>query len=213
MKSPDNHKAGSWKGKVTEYLFIWWIYIEGKWYIRTYAGHQSCSGGQNIQSLCLFGAHRTAEEVRKCSCEKLLMSYACESVQRGDAFQRLSPMGREQIFRLPKFLMNNRCDPWSLSSQTNVRGSMPLVQLWVKSSYTHDRATATHGRRCHALLMTPLPPPQLLRGTALISDQILALLLPPELFPIPKSWSFLSFDGLPRKPIIFKCCFYGKMHC
>lgn len=57
--------------------------------------------------LVLAGLHRKYRG----SCETLLMSDPCASVQRGDAFQILSLTEREQMSSLPKFLMNNRCYP------------------------------------------------------------------------------------------------------
>lgn len=43
--------AGEWGMHWT--FVIGWIYVEGLWYVREYAGHQSYKGGQNIQGLCL----------------------------------------------------------------------------------------------------------------------------------------------------------------
>lgn len=83
--------------------------VDNLCFVGEWASQQNCSEERDTLASFHFGACRIAREARKHACAKLLPAHeACEPVQKDDTSQIPEPTGREQIFHLPKFLMNNR---------------------------------------------------------------------------------------------------------
>lgn len=95
--------------------------------------------------------------------------------------------------------MNNRCYPWSLSSQTKARESSQLTDLGVVLAEQLPRPWQSCCQPQKPLLH-PVHDPRSSHGTTLVSGQLLALLLILELFSVPGSWSFTGSPGLSQKP-------------
>lgn len=83
--------------------------VDNLCYVGEWSSHQNCREERDTLATYHFGACRTVGEAWKHACAKLLLAHEpCEPVQKDDTFQIPEPTGREQIFHLPKFLMNNR---------------------------------------------------------------------------------------------------------